>query len=523
MCAPESADVLDGVTRLVDQSMLVALSDDTERRYAMLDTLRAFGRERLRERGEEVLTWRRLTDWVLTHALAASKRLRGPDQAYWLHWAEQEHDSVRAALGWSLESGDAEAALGLVGALWWSWLVHDHWLEAEGWIERALRMPSAESKTLARAKALHGAATTAALRGKYAQAQVRLNESIAVARALGGGNEELLLAVDSAQALLLQFQGDIEGAQTHVQAILDLSGRLGGRPWYEARAAEFTASLALKRGDLSTAATQLGEAVRLARAAGDLWNVAMLLSHLGDVERMRGTHTRAAPLYEESIRLFETLGLRQDPSRIHNLGYVALAQGQIALAERRFREAVSEFHRVGDPRGVAECLIGLGCVRAAERRPTAAARLFGAGEAELAAMGSGVWPSNRADYQHWSRIAQGALGPEAWSAAWNDGSLVGADSVLHEATADSDRGEPPPERAAGLTRREREVAELAAHGLSNRRIAEILVIAEKTAANHLQNALDKLDVHSRSQLAARAVELGLAPDQSEGDLATRTR
>jgi non-specific serine/threonine protein kinase len=68
--------------------------------------------------------------------------------------------------------------------------------------------------------------------------------------------------------------------------------------------------------------------------------------------------------------------------------------------------------------------------------------------------------------------------------------------------------------ATGLTRREREVAQLAAQGLSNRRIAETLVIAEKTAANHLQSALEKLDVHSRSQLAARAAELGLAQDPS---------
>jgi DNA-binding NarL/FixJ family response regulator len=67
---------------------------------------------------------------------------------------------------------------------------------------------------------------------------------------------------------------------------------------------------------------------------------------------------------------------------------------------------------------------------------------------------------------------------------------------------------------ARLTRRELEVAQLAAQGLSNRRIAETLVIAEKTAANHLQSALEKLDVHSRSQLAARAVELGLAPNPS---------
>jgi DNA-binding CsgD family transcriptional regulator len=62
----------------------------------------------------------------------------------------------------------------------------------------------------------------------------------------------------------------------------------------------------------------------------------------------------------------------------------------------------------------------------------------------------------------------------------------------------------------GLTPREREVARLAAQGLTNRHIAQALVITEKTAANHLQRVLDKLGVHSRTRLAARAAEFGLA-------------
>jgi non-specific serine/threonine protein kinase len=255
----------------------------------------------------------------------------------------------------------------------------------------------------------------------------------------------------------------------------------------------------------------------LARDAGDQWNLAMLLSHLGDVERMRGTHPRAAPLYEESIRLFETLGLPADPSRVHNLAYVALSQRHTARAESWFREALDAFERLGDPRGIADCVIGLGCVRAAERRPSEAARLFGAGDAALARLGSTVWPSNRADYHHWLRIVQGALGQQAWHAEYTTGGLLGWEGVL-EATgssaADPNRTARPADAADQLTRREREVAQLAAQGLSNRRIAETLVIAEKTVANHLQNALEKLDVHSRSQLAARAVELGLAPNPS---------
>jgi DNA-binding NarL/FixJ family response regulator len=60
-----------------------------------------------------------------------------------------------------------------------------------------------------------------------------------------------------------------------------------------------------------------------------------------------------------------------------------------------------------------------------------------------------------------------------------------------------------------LTAREHEIVGLVRRGLSNRQIAEELVIAEKTAINHVAHVLDKLGVHSRTELVARASELGL--------------
>jgi DNA-binding NarL/FixJ family response regulator len=59
-------------------------------------------------------------------------------------------------------------------------------------------------------------------------------------------------------------------------------------------------------------------------------------------------------------------------------------------------------------------------------------------------------------------------------------------------------------RAARLTPREHEVALLVARGLSNRAIAEELVISEKTVKNHVQRVLDKLAMRSRTQVAASA-------------------
>jgi DNA-binding NarL/FixJ family response regulator len=84
----------------------------------------------------------------------------------------------------------------------------------------------------------------------------------------------------------------------------------------------------------------------------------------------------------------------------------------------------------------------------------------------------------------------------------------------HAPQSDATVDQPPALAAdwhtAGLTSREKEVAMLVARGLSNREVAEQLVIAEKTVKNHVQRVLEKLGMRSRSQVAAHAV--GLAVD-----------
>jgi DNA-binding CsgD family transcriptional regulator len=61
-----------------------------------------------------------------------------------------------------------------------------------------------------------------------------------------------------------------------------------------------------------------------------------------------------------------------------------------------------------------------------------------------------------------------------------------------------------------LTRREREVARLAATGMSAKEIAGLLFVGERTVESHLASVYAKLGVHSKLQLVARATELGLA-------------
>jgi ATP/maltotriose-dependent transcriptional regulator MalT len=295
-----------------------------------------------------------------------------------------------------------------------------------------------------------------------------------------------------------------------------------GETWVENRALVSLATVALMRGDFDGALAALEQAVDVARQADDGWSLAMTLVPLGDLERSRGRHEDAGRFYQESLARLAEIGLADHPLAhpylLHNLAYVALAAAQPAEARQRFREATAGYRRLGDSRGVAECLIGLGATASAEGRAEVAVRLFAAGEAALTAMGAELWHSNQADYQRWRGAATQALEPETFEAAWAAGAELSVEDALALAQADCGAVQQPQhgrERTGlgaatgALTARELEVAGLAAAGLTNRQIGEALVIAEKTAANHVQRVLDKLGLHSRAQLAARSAALGL--------------
>jgi DNA-binding NarL/FixJ family response regulator len=169
---------------------------------------------------------------------------------------------------------------------------------------------------------------------------------------------------------------------------------------------------------------------------------------------------------------------------------------------------------------------------AAQEQPRRAAALFGAIAALRAALNAPMWPAERVEYERHLAGMRAALGEAALQAALDEGRAMSLGEVIAEALAitseapstQPDSGAPARasqsasaalDRLSTLTRRERQVLTLVAQGASNRAIADVLVIAERTAEIHLSNILGKLGVTSRTQAAACAVAQGLAdaPDE----------
>jgi DNA-binding NarL/FixJ family response regulator len=130
-------------------------------------------------------------------------------------------------------------------------------------------------------------------------------------------------------------------------------------------------------------------------------------------------------------------------------------------------------------------------------------------------IGAPLPPVWREDLQRRLQPVRRMLREATYAAVWAEGHGWSVDQAVAYALrpAEGEGGEPDlpsaGRRAYPLTAREGQVAALLARGLTNRQIAEELVIAEATAERHVANILNKLGCHSRAQVAAWAVEQGL--------------
>jgi DNA-binding NarL/FixJ family response regulator len=165
---------------------------------------------------------------------------------------------------------------------------------------------------------------------------------------------------------------------------------------------------------------------------------------------------------------------------------------------------------------IAARLVGVGEVVAAQHKLAWAAQLWGAADALRDALGVPIPPVERADYERSLSAARVHLGERAFAAAWAQGRAMTPQRAL---AAQGHKPTPTPTAAmtpspqvypAGLTTREVEVLRLLAGGLTDRQIADKLVLSPRTVHAHISSIYSKLGVTSRSAATRYAIEHRLA-------------
>jgi predicted ATPase/DNA-binding CsgD family transcriptional regulator len=521
----ESSEILDLLQRLVDRSLVVAEAHaNGSNRYAMLEMLQHYALDRLAEGGEEEDARRQHAAYFLALAEQAEPELRGPREREWSACLDRENENLRAALRWCIDRTEAEQALRLGSALWRFWFQRGYLVEGLAWLEQALALAPASGDASdallgARARALNGAGNLASVRGEHVREAAFLEESLALRRRLGdtAGEAIALLNLGTAARSL----GDSATASARYNESLELFRSLGDTV-NTATSLFNLGRLRHDEGDQERAAALYGESLALFQTVGSERGVAIVMSRLGDLARNRGDLAAAERLHGNAHSLLRG---RDDP---WVLGQILTGLARTALAQRdHVRSAALAIQGLGVLKGIgadrdtAITLVVLACAACATGRAVTGARLLGA-VARAFPDGSAIG-AEQAGFEQVLTTTRAALGEGTFASAWAEGQRLTLDEAveigLALAAAVPPMGSAVAEPATGppvdaLTRRERDVAALIARGLTNREIAEALVISEMTADSHVSHILRKLGFRSRVQVARWAVERGM---RSSGD------
>jgi DNA-binding CsgD family transcriptional regulator len=496
------------VLRLVDCSLLAPprAGPDGRYRYAMLETLRAYGARQLAEAGETDQAATALAGYALGVAERAAAGLQTTTgEAAAARWLDAEDAAMRQALAWGMEH-DTGAALRLAAAL------------APWWHLRG-RLPSQYpllSETTGRAEPGGDAWCTAqfwlGLTAVWSADPVAaLGHFTAVRDATGNRGPPRALAdclTGRSLALTgLRRTGEAADDGRHALAL----ARETGDPATEALALVLSAIVALEAGD-SGGGTQLARQARqvtadipgwIARASGSILTEALI-----DVGDMAAAERSCAA----------TLALARDagdlgalPRLLVRMTTVDIRADRIEAAMSHLREALQIAPQSNGQTSVLACLDCCGYLYAATGRAAEAATVWAALDALVrhegfidAAEARDLLDERLAQVRH-------TLGAARTRAAEDRGATMSLATAAEYALMLTDTGSPPaaaPEPGT-LSARERELVTLVAQGRTNAQIAAELYISIRTVGSHLDRIRDKTGCRRRADLTRLALSAGL--------------
>ncbi len=386
----ESSSTIDLLTSLADKSLVSVEEHEGTTRYRMLETVRQYALDRLRHGGEEA-QWRgsHLACFV---ALASefNRELNGPKQQAWLSRMASEHDNLRAALAWSVESSPVEG-LRLANELIGFWNVRGHLVEGREWFGRLLDSFPIDGPTRERARGLRGTAMLAIQHGDFPAGKQLLQESLVLFRQIDDPNG---------------------------------TGRVLGS----------LAFLSICQGQYPEAEALARESMDRARAMGDLRMLYTSLGPLAVALHAQGQWAAARELYEQALEVAREIGAPfQIGHALSEIGRAECDEGRRDLALKHLAEGMTILHGLGNRPGVIDSLEGLADVAAGTAAPRRAARLWGAVDALRQEIGYPRTVHDRIAYERQVQPVRAILTAEAFDQAWDEGRAMSLDDAVRYA------------------------------------------------------------------------------------------
>ncbi len=332
----EVVQILELLASLVDKSLVQAEERGVKTRYGMLETVRAYARQKLSDAAEAALVRNQHLDYYTRLAESAEPDLFGAGLERWLEPLTTELDNFRGALGWAVDAGRVDEALRLASALWLFFEARGHWREGRGHLESALAGEGASA--LPRAKALVAASHIAQFATDWAAVRRFAEEALGIGREVGD-ERTVGRALDLIGWALMSLEPG--AAMPLLEESIAITRSLGDS-WFLADALYGAGFLATLRGQLRAAPPLLEDALAVSRAAGNLLGVRESLTWLGLNETLQCRFAAAQGMLEQALAQSRSLG---DPFfamfDLGFLGFGRLRAGEWAAARALIEESIA--------------------------------------------------------------------------------------------------------------------------------------------------------------------------------------
>jgi predicted ATPase/class 3 adenylate cyclase len=379
-------DVFDILSSLVEKSLVGAETSDTDTRYGLLETTRAYALERLTKSGEAERIAAAHARYVLGLAQSAARTSLATSPRAWQTAFEGELDNVRAALEWTIVAkNDVVLGATIVQALDFAFESLGLYFEGLGWGERALAaLPEGDVPKIEGALALLVSKFHTYI-GSPAGCVSAAERAVRIARELGKKAQlayALALLAFGLYYLERREEGDVHAAES--VALAREIGDPSLLAWVLC-----VKSWTVEPTDFATRRALLGESRALFDTLPGRFRVELALQALSEVEFVAGNYAAAMAFAREG----SAPERRKGPSEglaawcLAAGAAAAFADGDIETARADAREALSYGRRRGSGRFVGASVGLLAGVAAVRGDATQAALLFGASEAQYVAIG----------------------------------------------------------------------------------------------------------------------------------------
>lgn len=422
-------EALEGLSGLVNKSLVIVEEQDGKSRYGFLETIRQYAMEKLVEAGEAIETRDRHLDFMLGVMKFSPTRMFGMESLELLNEIEAEHENLRAALEWAT-ANHPDKALKLAYSAGGFWTIRDFNAEAHLWCSTILEKTETMTRLEeARCRLYSLLGWLYVTMGEHKKGRAATEQAIALSEK--GSDVALTARAYTVLSLSCGFMGDFANAFAASEKAESI-----------AREHDLTAELAfvcatrgqlefLGRGDLPSAMKHTQEAADLAHKAGYIWASTFVDIGLGHMSALMGDMETARAAFGRSAETAKRLGNKRGVlSSQSDFAHILRQHGELDEALASYKDVLPKWKDLGHRAAVAHVMECTAFILVKKEEPERAANLLAAANALREAIDSEMTQIEKEEHAKELSGLRELLGEAEFKKEWDKGRKLTMDEAI---------------------------------------------------------------------------------------------